>query len=74
MAKDYYKKAEKYPYPSQYGSHESMTSTEYKAPYGFVVCVDENGPYITKWDCLDNGLADFNRYRNDRNVPNAKSC
>jgi hypothetical protein len=64
-------KAQKYPYPSRYGSHHSMrvpVPDELKdlVVVGQVVCQDENGTYITDFDRLDNGRADPNRYRESR--------
>jgi len=68
----------KYPYPSVFGSHESMLNPDASAKIytveeetsegtvqrssGRVVCTDEFGDYETSEDRLDNGLADPNRY------------
>lgn len=52
-------------FPSWYGSHASMVDEEATAKLGEegkVVCVGENGPYVTFRSRLDNGLADPNRY------------
>jgi hypothetical protein len=74
MAKNtspYGKKAE-YPYPSYYGSHASMvdqTLTQELNQPGKVVCKDEIGSYVTTIDQLDNGLADRNRYSQNRPTP-----
>ena len=50
---------EKYPYPSRYGSHESMIVA---LGHRIVVCEDELGEYDTEEKYLDNGLADPNRW------------
>lgn len=56
-----------YPYPSRFGSHSSMLSTNRDTvPVGCVICIDEHGQYITEANRLDNGLADPNRYKTDR--------
>jgi len=54
-----------YPYPSRYGSHQSMvdaTRTVELMLEGWVICTDDNGKYATERKKLDNGLADPNRY------------
>ena len=56
-------KSEKYPYPSRYGSHNSMVFFRLGKT---VFCRDEFGPYITSVDKLDNGLADPNRHNENR--------
>jgi hypothetical protein len=63
MAKD------KYPYPSQFGSHASMVvkeETEQLADDKLVVCKDAYGMYVTEKDRLDCGLADPNRNCNPK--------
>jgi hypothetical protein len=60
-------KKEKYPYPSQYGSHASMVDNDATAQLTdeqAVVCMDEGGWYVTLKRRLDNGLADPNRHNN----------
>lgn len=66
-------KEEKYPYPSHFGSHESMVvqpdtdeRSEYEGDAGLVICEDEFGKYETRRERLDNGLADPNRTRGGR--------
>ena len=57
----------KYPYPSRFGSHQSMVDeakTEELNNEKRVVCLDEYGHYETDKSRLDDGLADINRYRN----------
>ena len=46
-------------YPSQFGSHRSMIDNSYVLmDESMVVCVDENGPYVTNKSILDSGVAD----------------
>ena len=58
--KDFFKKEEKYPYPSRFGSHKLMVVNESGDK---VICKDEFGEYETEKWRLDNGLADPNRQR-----------
>jgi len=51
------KEKDKYPYPSRYGSHESMIVAT-----GIIVCEDEFGEYDTEEKYIDSGLADPNRW------------
>lgn len=56
-----YVKKEIYPYPSRYGSHNSMVvqdETSKLTNKDMVVCKDEHGKYITEKKYLDCGLAD----------------
>lgn len=48
-----------YPYPSRFGSHQSMVIEERGK---WVICEDENGRYATNPKFLDSGLADPHRY------------
>jgi hypothetical protein len=49
-------------FPSRYGSHQSMVDASYQlTDASLVVCVDEEGPYVTERWKLDSGLADLNR-------------
>jgi len=62
-------KDEKYPYPSRYGSHESMV-VENKEGEPWIVCKDEKGPYVTSRTHLESGLMDpyrltTSKYRRD---------
>jgi hypothetical protein len=60
-------KKEKYPYPSRYGSHASMVDNEATAQLADaqnVVCMDEDGWYVTEKRRLDNGVSDSNRHAN----------
>ena len=50
-------KTVEYPYPSRYGSHESMVVNDNNGSR-WVVCEDENGLYVTSRLRLDCGLAD----------------
>lgn len=54
-------KKEIYPYPSKYGSHQSMVVEELND--GKVICEDEKGRYETTVSRLDNGEADPRRQR-----------
>lgn len=77
MAKDKGRKAKhevgtKVSTPSWFGSHKSMVdqaATEALNDPGKVVCKDEKGSYITEANRLDTGLADPNRYCDDRYDP-----
>ncbi|MCF8299091.1 MAG: hypothetical protein K9J13_16200 [Saprospiraceae bacterium] len=65
------KMVEKPKYPSPCGSHASMvndTYTQILDQSGMVVCVDDEGPYVTEASKLDKGLCDVNRY----NTPSAR--
>lgn len=57
-------KAEKYNYPSVYGSHASMVVCQNED--GTVTCADEFGEYKTDPKRLDNGCSDPNRYDSSR--------
>jgi hypothetical protein len=59
----------KYPFPSLFGSHQSMVIKIFKDK---VVCKDEHGTYTTDKKHLDNGLADPNRCAFGR-APHPKS-
>lgn len=48
----------KYPFPSRFGSHQSMVVEDIGET---VKCKDEFGEYLTLKSNLDNGLADKNR-------------
>lgn len=63
MKKNLPVKASKYPYPSRYGSHSDMV---FFRDNGTVICCDEFGLYLTDTIRLDNGLADPNRYNENR--------
>lgn len=55
--------------PSPFGSHLSMVVADATAALstpGMVVCIDENGEYITELWRLDSGLSDPNRTRESR--------
>ena len=52
-----------YPYPSRFGSHKSMVVREDGEN---VVCVDEFGEYTTPKNRVDSGIADPNRYAENR--------
>jgi hypothetical protein len=55
-------KIESCKYPSWHGSHQSMVDNSYcLKDERFVVCVDDNGPYVTEKSALDNRMADPNR-------------
>lgn len=55
-------------YPSPYGSHQSMIDPAYTThDPNYVVCKDEEGPYVTEQSRLDSGLADPYRYAENRN-------
>jgi len=58
-------KEDNYPFPSRYGSHQSMVIKEND---GTVVCKDEYGEYTTSKDRLDTGGADPNRYALSRDL------
>ena len=60
---------EVYPYPSQFGSHQSMVDEEATAKLtdtSLVACRDEFGVYVTLRNRLDSGLADPCRYAEER--------
>lgn len=52
-------------YPSAFGSHASMLSTEHESfneqCFVGVICKDERGFYLTERKNLDNGLCDRDR-------------
>jgi hypothetical protein len=65
------KKEAKVVYPSEFGSHASMANEELTgkiaaagqdATDGWVILVDERGPFATRKSRLDTGLADPNRF------------
>ena len=45
------------PYPSRYGSHESMV-VENNEGDAWIACREEKGPYVTSRTHLDSGLMD----------------
>ena len=58
------KKNEVGTYPTPYGSHKSMLSSDYQSfnkDGKTVVCKDERGLYVTLRKNLDNGLCDRKR-------------
>lgn len=55
------KSKDEYPFPSRYGSHESMVVFKWSFLPQFVICQDEHGTYSTYANRLDNGLADPRR-------------
>lgn len=60
-------KQKAYSFPSRFGSHTSMLSTDRDTVLeGQVYCVDEYGKYLTERSRLDSGLADPNRYSVNR--------
>jgi len=64
-------KAEKYPYPTRFGSHKSMvvesTPEELKdLAEDEVICQDEFGRYKTQAKRLDNGQSDGFRFDSHR--------
>ena len=48
------------PYPSRYGSHESMV-VENNEGDAWIACKDDKGPYVTSRTHLESGLMDPNR-------------
>ena len=50
-------KDKEYPYPSRYGSHESMV-VENNEGDAWIACKDDRGPYVTSRTHLDSGLMD----------------
>lgn len=59
----------KKPYPSEYGSHSVMVDqaeTDALKTSGKVALRDQFGIYVTDRSRLDNGLADPNRYAENR--------
>lgn len=58
-------RAEKYPYPSVFGSHKSMVVKEDEDGV-HCTCADEFGEYVTEIKRLDNGCSDPNRYAQSR--------
>lgn len=63
--------------PTPFGSHSSMvvSSDLVEAIIGpnQVICVDQDGYYITEKNRLDTNLADPNRYANTKNRVKAKN-
>jgi len=62
-------KQESYKYPTRFGSHSSMIDEEKTGELNndqVVVLEDEHGYYTTERKRLDSGLADPNRYKDDR--------
>jgi hypothetical protein len=45
------------PYPSRFGSHESMV-VENNVGDAWIACKDDKGPYVTSRTHLDSGLMD----------------
>ncbi len=65
------KDAKKVTYPSDFGSHASMTNEELNGKIGaakqdagdaWVILADERGPYATRKSRLDTGMADPARF------------
>lgn len=60
---DFYKQnKDTYPYPSRFGSHESMIDATKQVGDLMVALQDENGFYVTERKNLDTGMADPYRY------------
>jgi hypothetical protein len=73
MEKTFVNPKDIYPYPSRFGSHNSMVvlpvdieDESINGQPGVVCCKDEFGTYITEISRLDNGRADPNRYKTSR--------
>lgn len=56
----------KYPYPTRFGSHKTMIVGDPVG--GRCTCQDEFGQYNTELCRLDTGLADPNRYSDEREI------
>ena len=55
-----------HPYPSRYGSHDTMI-VKWVKPFdeAFVICEDERGLYVTDRNRPDTGIADPKRWASD---------